>query len=122
METKQITPWKSTVAGIVNIVAAIFNVFGILGMGFVIFVFQNPELFHAEIRDAASFVDIFVAILPVTIIYLVAGTLTLLGGIFALKRKTWWLALLGSITALFPTVILGIVSMAFLQKGRGPSY
>ena len=52
-------------------------------------------------------------IIPVIIIVVVFGILPLMGGIFALQRKKWGLALIGSILLLFPTFILGLLAIIF---------
>jgi hypothetical protein len=43
----------------------------------------------------------------------IAGIFSLIGGIFALQRKHWGLALAGSIFAFFPTFILGVLAIIF---------
>jgi len=57
-------------------------------------------------------INIAVAILvPLTIVSFIVGILSLIGGIYALQRKNWSLALAGSIFALFPTFLLGLVAI-----------
>jgi len=51
---------------------------------------------------------------------LIFGILAIVGGIFALKRQVWGLALTGSICALFgPWVILGLLAIIFVSLGKG---
>ena len=50
---------------------------------------------------------------------LIFGILAIVGGIFALKRQVWGLALTGSICALFgPWVILGLLAIIFVSLGK----
>ena len=51
---------------------------------------------------------------------LMFGIVAIVGGIFALKRQVWGLALTGSICALFgPWVILGLLAIIFVSLGKG---
>ena len=45
---------------------------------------------------------------------LLCGILAVVGGIFALQRKCWGLALAGAIAAFFPVWILGLGSVVFI--------
>jgi hypothetical protein len=50
---------------------------------------------------------------------IILGTIAIVGGIFALKRKVWWLALVGAICAIIgPAGILGILAIIFVVMGR----
>jgi hypothetical protein len=44
--------------------------------------------------------------------------LELLGGIYALKRRNWGIALAGSIIAALPFDVLGILALVFVAMGR----
>jgi len=54
---------------------------------------------------------------------IVLGIIAILGGIYALRRKVWGLALAGSICALisgfFIFKILGILAIIFVSLGKG---
>mgnify|MGYP001100520232 CR=1 FL=1 len=51
---------------------------------------------------------------------IILGIVALVGGIYALRRKIWGLALAGSISALVgPWFILGILAIIFVALGRG---
>ena len=54
----------------------------------------------------------------VGIVLLVFGIIALIGGIYAIKRQKWGLALAGSILALPAGGILGILSIIFVSLGR----
>ena len=57
----------------------------------------------------------------VGVVGLLLGIVAIVGGIFALRRSTWGLALAGSICALFPphTAVLGILSIIFVALSKG---
>jgi len=50
---------------------------------------------------------------------IILGTVTIVGGIYALKRRIWGLALAGSICALLgPWALLGILAIIFVSLGK----
>ena len=56
------------------------------------------------------------------ILYIAFGTVALIGGISALRRKVWGLALTGAILTLWMIpvgTVLGILSIVFLFKSKG---
>jgi len=58
-------------------------------------------------------------IVAVGVILLILGVIAIIGGASALKRKSWGLALAGSICALFnPVGILGILAIIFVAIGK----
>ena len=46
------------------------------------------------------------------------GTVTIIGGIFALRRRVWGLALASAILAIFSMTPLGILATIFVSIGR----
>ena len=48
------------------------------------------------------------------------GIVAIIGGIFAIRRRIWGLALAGAICALFPppVIILGILAIIFVAMGK----
>ena len=51
---------------------------------------------------------------------IVFGIIAIVGGIYALRRKIWGLALAGSISALLgPWFVLGILAIIFVALGKG---
>ncbi|MBA7715374.1 hypothetical protein ES703_124415 [subsurface metagenome] len=85
--------WKPTVAGVLDIVG---GVIGILIGGVVL-------------AD-----DIGIGI-PMCVVAIFA----IIGGIFAIRRRIWGLALAGSICALLTTGILGTLAIIFVAMGKG---
>jgi hypothetical protein len=50
---------------------------------------------------------------------IILGVIAIVGGIYALKRRIWGLALAGSICALIGPWILGIPAIVFVALGKG---
>jgi len=55
------------------------------------------------------------------ILALIVGIVAIVGGIFAIRRRLWGLALAGAICALFPPhiAVLGILAIIFVSLARG---
>jgi hypothetical protein len=49
---------------------------------------------------------------------LVVGILSLVGGIYAIQRKKWGLALTGSIAAIFGSSVMGILATVFTAMSK----
>ena len=86
--------WKPTTGGILSIIAGsigIITAFDLL-------------VRHAPVRS---------------ILLLLLGIVAIIGGVFALKRKVWGLALTGAICALFNWAgVLGILAIIFVAIAR----
>lgn len=125
METTIKKTWKPTVGGILNIVAGSFHVLGALGVIIALTVIVSvgkaaflDEMWR-ELAQQGIGLGFLIAILVGTTVFLaVIGTLSLLGGIHALKRKKWGLALAGSIASIFGSSAIGIVALIFIAMSR----
>jgi hypothetical protein len=99
--------WKPTVAGILQIITGCLNLIGVL-LTCVIILIDKPDL---------SSTSMWPTILLVLIILVVGiwGIVAIIGGIHALKRKRWGLALAGSIVSFLNpwTWELGIAAIVF---------
>jgi len=96
--------WKPTTAGILSIIAGALQVI----MGIVI----------AGVCSIGWFFGIgWLSAIGAPLVIL--GIIAIVGGIYALKRKIWGLALAGSICALFGFTILGILAIIFVIMGKG---
>lgn len=103
---------KPTTAGILSIIAGAVQatigivlavVAGTVGGGAFIIPFSSPP----RIFGIATFI-------------IILGIVAIVGGIYALRRKAWGLALAGCICALFgPWFILGIPAIIFVAMGKG---
>jgi len=57
-------------------------------------------------------------LIGVGVFLLALGIVAIVGGVFALRRKSFGMALAGAICALFPIVILGILAIIFVAVSR----
>lgn len=104
--------WKPTTAGILSIVAGAFGVIagilvatiGAIGGG-ILGEFGLPFIGRLAVTATAA---------P-----LVLSAVAIVGGVYALKRRVWGLALAGGICALLiPPFILGILAIIFVAMGK----
>ncbi|MGA2671429.1 MAG: hypothetical protein ABSF21_08490 [Dehalococcoidia bacterium] len=97
--------WKPTTAGIFSIIAGVINmIWGILVATMVGFVTGFFGMGWLSTIGAPA---------------IVFGIIAIVGGIYALQRKIWGLALAGSICALVgPAGILGILAIIFVALGK----
>ncbi len=99
----------SILAGIANILVAFLLFLGMLviqgAIGFVAVPFWIP-------------VNIPAVLFLLSIPFVAAGVLALVGGIYAVQRRKWGLALAGSIAAFFPCGIFGAISIILLVLSR----
>jgi len=104
---------KATVAGILDITAGIFGFVGgipmlVLALGgtALLNMVPEPEANRLAILPLAIF-------LPLALLGFVAGLVAISGGIAALNRRRWALAVAGSIAAIFGFFPLGIAAVIF---------
>ena len=107
--------WKPLVAGILNIVAAsgIFVLVIIFIIGVIV---TSGALNIPGTRDIPNFVPGLIAFSA--LIAAAISTLSLIGGIFAIQRKNWELALAGSIATVITSTVLGILAIVFLALSK----
>jgi len=112
--------WKPTVAGILNIIAGVLSLLGVLGMIVAMVAVGSGPFFWGFIPELGPLTIGFVQtiLLIITIFLAIVGILPLLGGIYALQRKNWGLALAGSIAAIFGSAPLGIASTIFTALSK----
>ena len=98
--------WKPTVGGILAIIAgAVQDILGILG--------ATGVGFLGGIFGIGWLSVIFAPLI-------VLGIIAIIGGVCALTRRIWGLALTGSICALVgPWFILGVLAIIFVSLGKG---
>lgn len=108
--------WMPRVAGILSIVAGVINLLSVFLLAIGAFMAQGVFGFFAVpfwIPLNASIV-LFTMGFP----FLFCGVLSILGGVYAIERKKWGLALTGSILAFFPYCILGLVSVVLIALAK----
>jgi len=98
--------WKPTAAGILAIIGGALIMLAALAI----------SLF---VPVAAPFRYAFVSVGAIVLLWLAAGVMAIIGGIFALQRRHWGLALAGAVCALVPpATLLGIMSTVFVALAR----
>lgn len=101
--------WMPTTAGILDIISGSFGLiaFCVLAIagGIVRFAPNIPKFLPPMFMGLA---------LPLAIV----GILAIVGGIYALQRRNWGLALAGSIAAFFPSWLLGIPAIVLTALSR----
>lgn len=108
--------WKPTVAGILSIIGGAISILA----GVVIITRME---FAQRIRWEWMWEGRHEA---VAVVALVLGIVAVIGGIFAMRRQVWGLALAGAICALFPTpsmvsilnIGMGILAIVFVSLSR----
>ena len=115
--------WKPMVGGILDIVGGALRILGsiavLIGIMFFIPVAVTggpvpvPEMARWLIPGALETILVIA-----TIFLLIVGILPIIGGIYALQRKKWGLALTGSIVAIFGSSIMGILATIFIAMSK----
>jgi len=102
---------KPLIAGILLIIASII---AILNYSYILFIFDDLSSIYSVIPNASDVSNILFVCFIIGIIF---SILALLGGIISIKRKTWSLALTGSIFGLLtvgPLFISSVLSLVAL--------
>ena len=113
--------WKPAVAGILNIISGALNVLGAIGL---IIVITSSEIWTFLLRvippeDLPFIVPLLNAILIILLVLSVIQTICpVIGGVFAIQRRRWGLALAGSIIAIFGALPLGVASTIFVAMAK----
>ena len=103
--------WKPTAAGVLNVIAGVFGFVG--GLVLVVFGSASGTFLHYFEFGMFQWVPVTL-ILATGIPLLILGILALIGGIYALRRKVWGLALAGSIATVLFSQLLGILAIIFV--------
>ena len=107
METKSEKTWKPVVAGILNIATGLLSVSGVsLSVYFAISVATGRSRVERILREASRALPaIFVF---VSVVLLIVAVLLVTGGVFAIRRKNWSIAAMGSVAAVVFAILAGI--------------
>lgn len=109
------------VAGILDIVLGILNLFGMFMVIGLLVAFGGGILTIVRI---AEFMPIWLSgmvqgvLIILAILLAVSSSLPLIGGIYAIQRKSWGLALTGSIVAILSAAPLGIISTVLVALSK----
>ena len=115
------TTWKPTVAGIINIVIGILNLFGVFVIMVILVAIGGGVMALSRIAELmplwlSGIIQGFMVI--AALLMAVFSALPLIGGINALQRKNWGLALAGSIVAILSTALPGIAATVLVALSR----
>jgi len=110
--------WKPVTAGVLSIVAGVLSLASGLMLIFV------GGLVSAALGEVG--LPNMLSLIPLPLLGGVAaplfllGTVAIIGGSYALRRRFWPLALAGAICALFPpqVTILGVLAIVFVVLGK----
>ena len=102
--------WKPTTAGILTIIAGVIAI-----VAETIYITSGTFGIFAGIPFIESSAN------PNGALF-VTGAIAIAGGIFALRRRIWWLAIVGAICAMFfaiwPVLVTGVISNILLALSR----
>jgi hypothetical protein len=120
-------PWMPVVAGILDIVSGAMGVAVGLFMSLYMPVVKAAQAASGDVPRVTPHLGPFPQMphfffpgmgLAMGITIAVIGALAIVGGIFALKNKSWGLALAGSIGAIITGRFMGILALIFTVLGR----
>ncbi|MDH4291486.1 MAG: PMP-22/EMP/MP20 family protein [Dehalococcoidia bacterium] len=106
--------WKPTAAGILCIIAGV----PIVVIPGIVVAINVGGLIRPSPMDGYGAFIFILFFGPLSILLIIAGTVAIVGGICALRRKNWGLALAGSICALPAGFLLGILAIIFVIMGK----
>ena len=104
--------WLSTAAGVLDILDGCFKLLGVFVLIIAIVATANDPDRHFEKVDPL-WVLVAIAV-PLAIL----AALAVIGGIYALQRKHWGMALSGAISALLPFSLLGVAALTMTVMAR----
>jgi hypothetical protein len=115
--------WKPIAAGILDIIGGGLRILGsiavLIGIMFFIPVATSVGLGPVPGVAQGLIPGVLNTILIIAIVFLlIVGILPIIGGIYALQRKKWGLALAGSIVAIFGSSIMGILATIFIAMSK----
>ncbi len=99
--------WRPTTGGLLEVISGYVNIL----QG--IFMLVGSSI----IAPLASFVGVGTGF---GILLIVLGIVSVIGGSYAIRRRSWGMALAGAITALFPSLVMlmGTLSLIFVTLGK----
>lgn len=103
--------WMPLTAGILTIVSAAMKLITAIGAAIGLTIYTTGSDCSIGISETAILIGIMVP-------FLVLGIVALIGGIYALRRKKWGMALAGSIAAFLPSGIIGVVAIILVSISK----
>ena len=100
-------PKLSVIAGVLDIIGGGLGL--LTGLGLLIFF---AIVFNvAAVEDDILYGFFYAVLVPCFLVIAVGGVMAIVGGIYALKRKNWPVALIGAIAAALGMGVLGIAAL-----------
>ena len=112
---------KPIAGGVINIVAGSLNILGFIGVIIAMAVYPTYwTVSNGYWAGSELWVDTFMLtfLWIAAVVSLILGVLPIIGGIYALQRKKWGLALAGSIAAIFGFTPLGIAATVLVAISK----
>jgi len=110
------SPWMPTAAGVLDIVSGAVRLVAVIGL--VISMIAAGDFLVFTGLGAWYPLNVMTLLWIITVPLAITGVLAVIGGVFALQRRKWGLALAGSIAAFLPFGILGIAAIVFTALSR----
>ncbi len=113
--------WKPVVAGIINIAIGVMNLFGMFLVIVVLVAVGGGALAVSRVTEALPLWlsgTIEGVMVVFALVLAVFSALPLIGGVNALQRKNWRLALAGAIVATLSTTLPGIAATVLVALSR----
>jgi hypothetical protein len=112
---KLLHTWKPITGGILSIIVGAINVC----LGIILITVTSREMwdYPRRFRDYMGFDRLGLAL---GIILLILAIIAIVGGVFAIRRKVWGMALAGAICSLVPhpAMVLGIPALIFISMSK----
>ncbi len=103
----------STVAGTLDIIDGGMKLLGVFGLTIAMIALANDPY-----RSYGEEVDPLIILVVITVPLAVLGILALIGGVYALRRDKWGMALAGAIAAALPFSLIGIAALILTVLSR----
>ena len=108
--------WIPTVAGVLELVAAICALIGSLALIFIPFVINSiPDLQNKPEVPVELLTALFATLAGLVFL---GGVVCLVGGVAALRRRGWFWAVAGAIAALFVMTPAGVFALVLVLIGE----
>jgi peptidoglycan biosynthesis protein MviN/MurJ (putative lipid II flippase) len=110
------TKWMPNVAGVLNIISGILSLLGSIFAGVLAILFFGPSYDSASGQQVSAVITFLVLFLP----FFVFSILAITGGVFALRKRVWGLALAGSICSILTiwSWFMGITSVVLISLSK----
>ena len=108
--------WMPPTGGIINIILGAVEIIGALAM--IIMGAAGAALLMNLARLEVPAWILGAVLISCGVIYLIMGILAVVGGCYAIKRKSWGLALTGGIMSIFLFWPLAVASIVFIVLAR----